>query len=271
MKQLRKLQLTQLKILEEVHMICQKYDIKYYLIGGTLLGAVRHKGFIPWDTDIDIAMKRDDYERFANICLNKLTNNFSYIYYKNQKKYYSPHAKVCLNDTMLIYSNKTKNLKHENKCIYIDVFPLDNVPFDKKKQKKQRKLLKTIKKIRYYKMGTIYKKGLMYSIGKYLLKFLFYIIPSKLLNKLEDQIMKKYNKEDSTHIANMASHYDYYKQVMDKNIYGKPQLIEFEGKLFYAPEKTHEYLVKIYGDYMKIPSEDERNKVLTRFKYIKYD
>lgn len=269
--ELRKLQLTQLEILKEVHNLCQKNNIVYYLVAGTLLGSVRHNGFIPWDVDIDVAMMRDDYEKFASICKTQLNHKFLYLDYKNQKHYYSPHAKICIKNTKIVYKNRSYNLNLENKCVYIDIFPLDNVPINYGKQKKQKRQLNIIKKIKYYKKGLLFRKNLIYKICKFLLKCVFCIVPLTLLNKIEDKTMKKYNRQKSTKVTNMASAYDYFKELMDKNIYGKPALAEFEGQLFYVPNKSIEYLKQIYGDYMLLPPENKRYARAYSIEKIIYD
>ena len=93
-KVLRKLQLTQLEILTEVVRICHSNKLRYYLIGGTLLGAIRHKGFIPWDDDLDIAMPRKDFVKFISICRTELNSRYFLHYYTTDFNYYLPFAKV---------------------------------------------------------------------------------------------------------------------------------------------------------------------------------
>ena len=94
MSYLQKLQQTETEILEEIDRLCEKHSIVYYLAGGTLLGAVRHRGFIPWDDDIDVAMPRNDYERFRDICLSELDERFYLHCPQTDKNYWLPFAKV---------------------------------------------------------------------------------------------------------------------------------------------------------------------------------
>ena len=99
-KYVKKLQLAELQILKEIDKICQDNNIEYYLCGGTLLGAIRHKGFSPWDDDIDIAMTRKNYCKFLKICQEKLPNEYFLDCYETNKKYYFPYAKVKMKNTL---------------------------------------------------------------------------------------------------------------------------------------------------------------------------
>ena len=125
---LRKVQLTELKILEKIDEICKKNNINYFLIGGTLLGAVRHKGFIPWDDDIDVGMLREDYEKFINVCLKNGALGKDYYLHCNESDndYFIPFIKVKKNNTTFA----EKNIENINthKGIFLDIFPYDNVP-----------------------------------------------------------------------------------------------------------------------------------------------
>lgn len=131
----------ELDMLEEVDRICQKYEIEYFLQGGTLLGAVRHKGYIPWDDDIDIVMRRNDYNKFLEIAQKELGDKYFLQYYKTERKYNRGHAQIRNpNTTAIIKGDEFNNF---NKGIFIDIFPLDNIPNDKKEADK---FIKEVKK-----------------------------------------------------------------------------------------------------------------------------
>ena len=125
---LDKLHITHIKILDEIVRICDENKLNYFLIGGTLLGAVRHKGFIPWDDDLDIAMPRKDYDKFLNIAKKQINNNYILEYNKTNRKYWLPFAKVRLKNTLYV-ENTIKNYE-TNKEIWVDIFPIDNVKKD---------------------------------------------------------------------------------------------------------------------------------------------
>ena len=142
--EIKPLQKVELDILLEADKICKELDIKYYLIGGTLLGAVRHGGFIPWDVDIDIAMLRRDYEIFRDYCIKNNSNGkLFYEDYTTEKNHSECHAILKLKGTEVRYTTRSKDkytLQHNG--IYMDIFPLDFAPNEYKKQKKQQHTIK---------------------------------------------------------------------------------------------------------------------------------
>ena len=124
---LRDLQSILLKMLNDITKICDENGIQYFLDGGTMLGAVRHHGFIPWDDDVDIAMRREDYEKFLNVCKTKLNQELYFLQNEQtEKNYIHAFTKIRLNGTHII-EEFSKNVDIHN-GIFIDVFPYDNVP-----------------------------------------------------------------------------------------------------------------------------------------------
>ena len=119
----RKLQLIQVSIVEDIDRICRDNGLKYYIIGGTLLGAVRHKGFIPWDDDIDLVMYRDDYNKFISIIQSEYSEKYFLQNFYTDKHYTRYIAKVRLNGTHLTESYLDNSKSHDG--IYVDIFPLD--------------------------------------------------------------------------------------------------------------------------------------------------
>ena len=110
-QELESLQRVQLTIMDEIHKLCVNNNLRYYLIGGSALGAIRHKGFIPWDVDIDIAMPRPDYELFITQYCKQINPRFSVIDYRDEKNYYPPHALVILNNSVLVQEINELNPK----------------------------------------------------------------------------------------------------------------------------------------------------------------
>ncbi len=268
---LKKLQIAQLEIMDEIHRICEKNDIKYYMIGGTALGAVRHKGFIPWDIDIDIAMDRKNYDRFKEVCNTDLNPRFIYRDYINTERIKHGHALVCIKNSLLVTRIDKYNPNEEKLEIYLDIFPLDNAPADEKLQKSQAKKILRLKNQRFKKLALCYDNNLIKNyIKKIISKMLFWTSAYKINAKL-DQVMRKYNNSKSGYICSMASHFSYKKQCMPIEVYGTPKLMDFEDKKYYAPEQVEDYLTRIYGDYMKLPPESERQNNLDVFTEIHYD
>lgn len=266
-----KLQLTQMEIMDEVHRVCCENNITYYIIGGTALGAIRHGGYIPWDLDIDIAMPRADYDKFAEISSSVLSNRFRYRNFKNTKNFMYPHSLVCINNTFLSTKYGKLNQHEANVGIYLDIFPLDVAPVDKTLQKQQEKNLIKIKKMKKLKRAYRYKNNIKNTIFKKVISLLMFWTNIDKINELFDQECRKYENEDTGLWCSMASHYKYKKQCMPADIYGTPKLIKFEDRMYYAPEKIEEYLTRIYGDYIKLPPEEEQNANLDIFAEVIFD
>ena len=267
----KKLQQTQLEIMDEVHRICVENSIEYYIIGGTALGAVRHGGFIPWDLDIDIAMRRNDYDRFKEVCAEKLNSRFCYRDYTNTKDFTHPHALVCINNTVLVNKFDKFNPKYENLGIYLDIFPLDEAPAKPQKQEKQKKKILQIKNKKRCKVAFSYGDGKCKDIVKQIIsKSMFWTSIDKI-NAEMDACMRRYNGEKTGLLCSMASHYSYNKQCMSEDVYGKPQLVAFEGREYYAPAQLDTYLKLIYKDYMKLPPVEAQRANLDVFEKVVFD
>ena len=267
----RKLQLTQMEIMDEIHRICVEHSITYYIIGGTALGAVRHGGFIPWDLDIDIAMKRADYDKFKEVCKTSLDSRYTYRDYTNTHNYPNPHALVCINNTVLVNKFDKFNKQTENFGIYLDIFPLDNAPADEALKNKQAEKMVKLKKLRKNKIAMRYEKSFIKSLAKNLIKASLFWISLDKINQLNDDCMRTYNSQDTGYLCSMASHYSYEKQYMPQEVYGTPQLIKFENREYFAPEKLDEYLTRIYKNYMQLPPKNQQKANLKVFESVIFD
>jgi len=264
---LKRLQKLQLSLMCLVHKICVENDIRYYIIGGTALGAKRHGGFIPWDIDMDIAMPREDYERFKSLALGGIDDRLTYHDYSNTKNMHSPHGLVCIKGTVL--KEKIATIaKKDIEGIFLDIFPLDTAPSDPKLQAKQAKAVKFTKDLDLRKTGLIFKGSKKEKFIKKIIVLLLKPISYRFIGKTREKIMRKYENCDSGLICSMTSHYSYQKQLMPFEIYGKPTLVDFDGYQFYAPEKLHEYLTKLFGDYMVLPDEKSRTSLLNHFTEV---
>ena len=246
---LKEIQGYQLKILLEVKKICEKNNIKYFLSAGTLLGAVRHKGFIPWDDDLDIGMLRSEYDKFLNIAEKELSSEY----------FLQTLNKVRLNNT--IYREYLSRNCKINSGIYIDIFPYDNVP--------DSKLLRTKQKIETYilKRLLLMAKGYEMTwensnkIKKYVCKIARAFLKLIDINKLKSALlksMKKYSSSKSKYIINIGGAYGYKKQMVER-LWMKDTIDGiFEGYTFPIPVGYDYYLKHLYGDYLKLPPEDKR-------------
>lgn len=251
---LRKLQMTELEILLKVDEICRKNNIKYFLVGGTLLGAVRHKGFIPWDDDLDIAMPREDYNKFVELSNAELGNLYHFQCLENDKDYWLLFGKVRKSGTIFA-EERLKNIQ-TNKGIFIDVFPLDdgNDP-DDTLQSIRIKMARKIQYVMYYRRGVF--------AGDVTLQIKVVSTLSKLLSinswmKISQKIVARTNI-NAKYYYNVGSNYYFKKQTILKEKYYPLKEMEFEGHSFFVPNDYDFVLKQIFGpDYMELPAKEKR-------------
>lgn len=238
--ELRQVQLMQLELMSQIHNVCNAERIKYYLLAGSLLGAVRHGGFIPWDDDIDIGMPRKDYEKFKEVFSKHFDDKRYFLQYSKTDKSFVPALmRLCIRGTIvdIEYERRLNNCKNT----YIDIFPLDNVPKDESLQIKQAKELKCFRRVIRWKEYCIYNENnILHKIIKPIVSFVLKVLPLSYLQNKRDKVMTRYSDSESDCWCSMASKYSYKKQTIDKNIYGQPTLIKFEDKEFFGPEKPIE-------------------------------
>lgn len=270
LEELKKISNIQLDIMDNIHSICEREKITYYMIGGTLLGAVRHGGFIPWDLDIDIGMPRKDYERFKSVCADQLLPPYAYLDHTNCRIFFRPHALISRMDTKISIKHDHLNPKLIDLGIYIDIFPLDNAPDDPLLRKKQAKRLLKIRKLKDLRIPYSYSYKAWKRYAHYAVSALLCWIPVRTINQYQQTQMKKYNHQETKCLCSMGSQYAYAKQCMDREIYGQPVLLDFEGRKYFAPAKYIEYLTQLYGDYMQLPPLEKRNANLEIFASVEF-
>lgn len=239
------------------HNLCVENNLTYYAIGGTALGAVRHKGFIPWDDDIDVGMPREDYEKL--LCLSESINkNNKFLFEfpnKINKEYQYPYTKLYDSTTTLIERKKIK----VKRGIFIDIFPIDGI--GNTEQEALLNFKKIDSKYNLYSARTCaLRKGRAWY--KNLSITLFRLIPELIWDsyKIIEQIdyMSKKNKyEESEYVANICGAW-HEKEIMKKEWLGKPALHKFEDIEMFCPEKYDLYLTKLYGNYMQLPPVEKR-------------
>lgn len=244
-------------ILCEFDDFCKKNHLTYYLLGGTLLGAVRHKGFIPWDDDIDVAMPYGDYIRFINMDPHSISDKLFIQSYKSDSEFLMDFAKVRLNDTVFKeYVDQLWNIHHG---IYIDVFPLSGVPDDPKERKRYFKVTDTLYNYRYGDLLTP-----IYSGVKHYLSHLYHRIRSGryfFLSPKQGALKKIKYVENHPYLDSqkvMCGVYYPGIPIVDRADYGEPVDLEFEGRMFPCPHNWDHNLKQYIGDYMSLPPEEDR-------------
>lgn len=251
----RQLQLTQLYILNKVSDICKKKSLSYYLFYGTLLGAIRHKGFIPWDDDIDIAMKRTDYNKFLKIAQDELGEEFFVQHHTTDPNYTRTIIKVRLNNTKHIEAEfEGINI---NQGIYIDIFPLDISDDFIMKQKIKKQIINMLNRILSTKKNINVIDSPIKKIIKKIIAPATLMIPDKMIHYLYDYIAT-YDK-NGTFLSSFFGAYNINKDTFLTNYFEDEVLVEFEGYNHAIPSNYHNILSNLYGDYMKIPKKEDQN------------
>jgi len=244
MDYLTKLHSELVDIMDFIDDVCRRNNIVYYLTAGTLLGAVRHKGFIPWDDDLDIAMPRNEYERFIEI-INKGESEEYSILTVNDDSYPNYFSKLQKKGT--VYQEGDDS----NWGIFVDIFPLDDT-------KKKSFLLKVRKQ--FFNFSVFSRRRIIAeNRSNYMLYSISKLFSVRTWGRFADKAAKAQNNKGFCYYSNFGSQYDIYKQTMPKEWFGKGKYIEFENKKFCVPEDYDRILVSIYGKkYMEIPPEDRR-------------
>lgn len=257
---LRELQLIELNVLVRMRDMLEALGLKYYLCGGTLLGTIRHKGFIPWDNDIDVAMPRADFDAFIeHIKAGGLPEGLA-AYYPGMKGYQYPFLKLC-DDRTVLYECRFKG----NSLpigVFIDVFPYDKMPADERKRRRLIKRMRFLRKLSMLKSGDSVRrdKPLKEHLKAALLRVPAHVFSCfGLVNYplLMNRIARKANIEGSYRLGNFVWGF-YYRDHFDPSAFEKPILAEFEGEQFYIPNGYDEYLTIFYGDYMQLPPIEMR-------------
>lgn len=258
-QELRKLQLTQLDMLKEVKRICNKNSIHYILTDGTLLGAVRHKGFIPWDDDLDVAMLRPEYEKFIQVASRELSKDYFLQTWKTDQDYPFPYAKILKNNTKCTEA-VTKGTRVRD-GIFIDIFPIDKCGSSEEMNSQIQKYIIWTKILL---MKCHYKVWNATGAKNSKINYLPFILLSKLFTKKSlirkvELITNEWNRKYSNSLfCYENTGYNFKQWIMNVHNVDSYTEIQFEDDTFSAPERYHEYLDDIYGDYMQLPPVGER-------------
>jgi lipopolysaccharide cholinephosphotransferase len=258
---LREIQKISLDIMIKIDEICDVHNFRYYLCFGSLLGAVRHKGFIPWDDDIDIVMPREDYEQFIEFmeCHSDELRPLKLFTYHNTVGYPYMISRVSNDD----YYLKVENEKPYGMGIFVDIYPLDGIGNSEKEGAKRKRGATRLSSLCYLSTRKYCVKENTKSKIKMLLKpgaFLISKIVGKriFMYKLE-QMAKKYSYDKTEYIGCLVWGRDGIKGIFPRSWMGiSISKKEFEGHLFRVPEEYDKVLTRLYKDYMKLPVKEEQ-------------
>ena len=266
-EKLRRLQLAELEIFKVIKEICENNNITYYLSSGTLLGAVRHKGFIPWDDDMDICMPRPEYNRFREIVEEQLPDGFFCLDFKKRDT----------NDfsvgTMLKIASKNVKVRRQRgdghtetiDNAWVDVFPLDGMPNGSLHRKLYGYRLKFTKRLLSFakwkeegvaQQSTTKKRILRQIITVFHIPQFLNLDRKKQRYRI-DNLLQKIDYNQSDYCINMLGDYE-LREIVPTSMYGKPKEIEFEGVSAAGPADPDGILKIIYGEYMKLPPKESQ-------------
>ena len=269
---MNRLQRADFEILKYYDQFTRKHQLKYFLYAGTLLGSIRHKGFIPWDDDVDVGMRRAEFEKFEKLFIKSNYEELGYIYQSRKIYSYQAFELSKIRSRELNMVERMPETQKGNFGPWIDIFPYDNVPDDLQKRKEQ------FKKVNFY--NEIIKKFLLVQVepaDSGIKK-----ITKKIIQRTNEKIheyyffmpyvfrerakwMKKYNHIKTSHSADLSYMYhkdfeDYSRTILKNKDLENLVEGEFENKKFSIPANSDEILTSLYGDYMKIPKKSERKE-----------
>lgn len=255
-------------IVKEVLRICEKHGLKYYMLGGTMLGAIRHKGFIPWDDDIDLGMPRADYERFLEIAPGELAAHLKLVNYRTDPNYMYYITRILDTETTVI----EERIGNDNKYTHasIDIFPIDGTPNNP-----------ILRKIYFFRV--LYHRALMSLCYKDSIdrkrkrsgkeKLLLWVMERIPVEKLTtpykqkckiDKLLRKQKVEGSKYIGNIMGAYR-TREIVPAEFYGEGAMYPFEDIEMRGLSMYDAYLTHTYGDYMQLPPEESRK---THFRIL---
>lgn len=243
---------------KEFHRICINNDIPYYMLGGTQLGAIRHKGFIPWDDDMDFGIPRSYFDKFIQCCCSQLNSPFQLVTANNS---FYPMGYLKIHDVRTYIDDPIMGFyKSSNIGVYIDVFPLEDCSSDYSKIKKierQRIIIDHVIRCIFEKLP---HRKWYYGIVNLAMH---YLLPHGHNSKMwwlkqKEKICMKYNITGNDAMINLYGIYK-DKELISKEIWGLPHLYKFEDTEFYGPEDYDAFLKKLYNDYMQLPLEKDRH------------
>lgn len=251
---LKKLRKVQLEILDYVFDFCTQHNLQIMLYGGTCLGAIRHKGFIPWDDDIDLAMPRADYDQFIKLWQD--TDKFQLDCYDTNPDYWLPFIKIRNSKTKFIESNVQEEYNGPT-GIWVDIMAFDNASnnFDELTRNKYRKQLYAELLIRKSSINITFDGGIKNTIKNIIAK----ITPRKLLVRKLHRACATNTDENSPNIICYHNRRDVRRRTWPRDSIFPLKKAEFEGKKYAVPRDCKLFLTHIYGeDYMKLPPLDQR-------------
>lgn len=243
-------------LLAQFDSFCRRNHLRYYLAYGTLLGAVRHHGFIPWDDDVDIWMPRPDYMKLLEFEL--ISDELKIVSYRNQNGYFHPYSYCNLADTKTVSVERAAR-KPTGKGLFIDIFPLDGLPNNHALAMVWgRAVLGVAKLSAYVNQAKPAPDSPKHAI-KNLIMSICHCLPSGMLASLANWLAQRYPYEESRYCANLVNKvYPFGRELQKVAWYKKSEYLNFGKYAFCVSFSYDETLTQLYGNYMQLPPAKDR-------------
>ena len=249
-------------IYTEFSRVCEKNNLRYFVSDGSALGAVRHGGFIPWDDDFDVSMPRPDYEKFLALASDELPEYLKIVTWRNTPAYNLPFAKIQDARESVVKRIETDYGKMLSNGIFMDILPIDGAAKTGLGRMFSDKWFRLRRVLMRYRFDSFFRqttKGKLYWVAGMLLSPFFPFLwgRSRLLGSYEHSA-KSHNYDESEMTIRPCSNVSYRRRAIPRSVWGKPTAITFGETTIMVAEKIKDYLVSEYGDYMKLPPEENR-------------
>lgn len=235
-----------LNILVDIDAFCKKNRIDYSLCGGTLLGAARHKGFIPWDDDVDILMVRKDYEKFCS-----LYKSDRYTFVDSDHVPNHLHIRVADNRFKLVFNKGQRANKIYKDGLWVDVFPLDKVPDNPRQYKRIKNKIYNLFLLQC--VGEVKGYGIVQNVAHFFLRPF-----TNVFKRMAQKEIVKYNDTDTNMMTGLSAWYDKKTPMIPSYFFAEYTTVPFEGYMFQAMKRYDDYLKMVFGDYMQLPPVEQR-------------
>lgn len=251
--EMKKVWAVQLDLLDRFAEVCRRHGLRYFASGGTLLGAIRHKGYIPWDDDIDIMMMREDYEKLLAVADAEFTAPYFFQTAYNDKQYSRGHAQLRNSNTTAILTEE-KGCYPFNQGIFIDIFPTDAIADDETARKKQCRRIRLWEKL--LNVTVRYPANKYKSLPKSVLHVVASLIPYRFFIRQKEKACARYNGQGMKRVGLISFLTDEERLIFPADAFDRIETVPFEYTTIDIPADYDTLLTQQYGDYRTMKQEN---------------